>query len=82
MDWDDTTYVAYYSSFYVGSEDAKYSISLSGYDNVRSTLPDAFTSGGQASTPFTTYDEDHDNLEDGNCASKFSGGVCVCVTFS
>ena len=59
----------------MGSEESKFSISLSGYDNVRSTLPDAFTSGGQASAPFTTNDEDNDNLEDGNCASQFSGGM-------
>ena len=77
LDWDGTSYVAYYNSFFVGSEESKYSLSLSGYDIVRSTLPDAFRSGGKSSVPFTTYDEDNDNLQPGNCASKFSGGMFI-----
>ena len=68
-------YNAYYSSFYIASEESKYKLSLSGYDNMKSTMPDAFTSGGQANTEFSTSDEDNDSFQDGNCAQRFSGGM-------
>jgi hypothetical protein len=67
-------YNAYYSSIYVGSEESKYQLSLTGYDNMRSTLPDAFTSGGHVKAEFSTSDEDNDS-SDGNCAQTFSGGM-------
>jgi len=71
-------YSASYSSFYVAAEESKYRLSLSGYDNMRSTLPDAFTRGGQANADFSTSDEDNDSFQDGNCAQKFSGGMNSC----
>ena len=75
MDWDDRTYVAKYNNFYVASEKNKYRLQLSGYNNVTSTLPDAFTSGGQASAMFSTVDEDNDFDDANNCAQQFSGGM-------
>ena len=81
MDWDNTEYNAYYSSFYVGNEESQYRLSLSGYDSVRSTMPDAFTLGGHYNAKFTTFDEDNDNLQDDNCASQFSGGKYIPLSF-
>ena len=67
-------YNAYYDSFYVGDEDSNYQLSLSGYDEARSSLPDGFMHGGQYNAPFTTFDQDNDRLSNGNCATQFSGG--------
>ena len=77
LDWDNKAYVAHYKSFYVGSEESKYKLSLSGYDDVTSTLPDAFGQGGQSNAEFTTYDEDNDSDPSGNCAAKYSGGMSI-----
>jgi len=74
QDWDLTEHTAYYSSIYVGNEASNYRLSLSGYDEARSELPDGFTHGGQHDAPFTTYDVDNDRWSDGNCAAQFSGG--------
>ena len=74
MDYDDTMYVAHYENFYVASEDSKYRLSLSGYNSLTSSLPDAFLKGGHSNAEFTTQDEDNDSLLDGNCASQYSGG--------
>ena len=77
LDWDDTEYVAYYSNFYIHSEAEDYRLSLSGYDSVRSTMPDAFAHGGHNNAPFTTFDRDNDNWANGNCASQYSGGKAI-----
>ena len=60
QDWDGRTYVAYYQSIVIGSEEDKYSLSLSGYDNVNSTLADAFAGGANVGASFTTWDSDND----------------------
>ena len=75
LDWDDNVYVAKYKSFYVASEESKYKLSISGYDNITSTLPDAFALGGQSNAEFTTFDDDNDFSQDSNCAQTFSGGM-------
>ena len=74
MDFDNTMYVAHYDSFYVGSEESKYRLSLSGYNNITSSLPDGFLAGGHSNAEFTTEDEDNDSLLEENCASRYSGG--------
>ena len=51
-----------------------YRLSLSGYNNLTSSLPDAMLAGGHSNAEFTTQDEDNDSLFDGNCASQYSGG--------
>ena len=74
QDWDDKEYVAYYSSIHVANETDNYKLTLTGYDDVRSTLADSFTAGGHATAEFTTNDKDNDNLASGNCATTYSGG--------
>ena len=74
MDFDNTMHVAHYDSFYVGSEESKYRLSLSGYNNITSSLPDGFLAGGHSNAEFTTEDEDNDSLLEENCASRYSGG--------
>ena len=74
LDFDNTMYVAHYDSFYVGSEESKYRLSLSGYNNITSSLPDGFLAGGHSNAEFTTEDEDNDSLLEENCASRYSGG--------
>ena len=56
MDYDDTMYVAHYENFYVASEDSKYRLSLSGYNNHTSFLPDAFLKGGHSNAQFRTQE--------------------------
>ena len=75
LDWDDNQYVAYYSSMKVENETYNYKLTLTGYDDVRSTLADSFTLGGHATAEFTTSDKDNDNLGSGNCAETYSGGI-------
>ena len=77
LDWDNKEYNAYYGSFYVGDEDSKYQLSLSGYDEARSSLPDGFMHGGQHDAPFSTFDQDNDRGSEGNCAAQFSGGKFI-----
>ena len=77
LDWDNEEYNAYYDSFYVGDEDSKYQLSLSGYDEARSSLPDGFMHGGQHDAPFSTFDQDNDRWSEGNCAAQFSGGKFI-----
>ena len=74
QDWDDKVYVAYYNSIKVANKTENYKLTLTGYDDVRSTLADSFTAGGHATAEFTTYDKDNDNLASGNCANTYSGG--------
>ena len=74
LDWDDKTYVAKYSNFYVASEENNYRLFLSGYNNVTSSLPDGLTSGGHSNAEFSTTDEDNDSDGANNCAEQFSGG--------
>ena len=75
QDWDSNEYVAYYSSMKVANETDNYKLTLTGYDDVRSTLADSFTLGGHATAEFTTFDKDNDNLGSGNCATTYSGGI-------
>ena len=82
LDWDDKTYVAKYSNFYVASEENKYRLFLSGYNNATSTLPDGFTSGGHANAEFSTLDEDNDSDDATNCADQFSGGRRVYFVYN
>ena len=78
QDWDEKEYIAYYSSFHVDSEETGYRLTLSGYDNVRSSLADGLTIGGHANAAFTTIDRDNDaysSADKSNCAEAFSGGI-------
>ena len=74
QDWDGRTYVAYYQSIIIGSEEDKYSLSLSGYDNVNSTLADAFAGGGNYGASFTTWDSDNDAWATDNCGKTWWSG--------
>ena len=67
--------MAYYSNFYVDSEENHYKLILSGYDKTRSTLADGLTAGGHANTNFTTRGRDNDGFSE-NCAEEYSGGEC------
>ena len=78
QDWDGRTYVAYYQSIVIGSEDDKYALSLSGYDNVNSTLADAFAGGGNAGASFTTWDSDNDAWATDNCGKAWWSGKYSC----
>ena len=93
QDWDNEVYTAIYRSIKVANETDNYKLTLTGYDEYRSTLADSFTAGGHATAKFTTYDKDNDNSDDFNCAneipasespptcgSKFSGGMKVYFT--
>ena len=78
QDWDGRTYVAYYQSIVIGSEEDKYSLSLSGYDNVNSTLADAFAGGGNVGASFTTWDSDNDAWATDNCGKAWWSGKYSC----
>ena len=78
QDWDGRTYVAYYQSIVIGSEDDKYALSLSGYDNVNSTLADAFAGGGNVGASFTTWDSDNDAWATDNCGKAWWSGKYSC----
>lgn len=58
-----------FSDFRVGSEDSFYALDIGNYSGNAS---DSFTYHHGRS--FSTKDKDHDNFEDGNCASYFAGG--------
>ena len=80
QDWDGRTYVAYYQSIVIGSEEDKYSLSLSGYDNVNSTLADAFAGGGNYGASFTTWDSDNDAWATDNCGKTWWSGKSPCIS--
>ena len=74
QDWDGREYIAYYDSIVVGSEETQYTLTLSGYDDVNSTLADSLTIGEHVNAKFTTNDNDNDAAST-NCATDFSGGI-------
>ena len=75
LDWDNQEYVAIYNNFKIGSEDENYKLTLSGYDETLSTMPDGFSIGNHIGAEFTTSDRDNDDDLGNNCASTYSGGL-------
>ncbi|XP_062597661.1 ficolin-1-like [Saccostrea cucullata] len=57
---------AVYTTFYIGDEDNKYTVTVSGYNG---TAGDGFVHNGMK---FSTHDQDND-LESRNCAQMFKG---------
>ena len=74
MDFDGTSYVAYYDTFKIMSEEEGFKMILDGYNATRSTLADGLSAGGHHEAKFSTSDMDNDDVEGFNCAGNFTGG--------
>ncbi len=75
-DWNETYYVAEYSSFYIRDENDIFRLHVTGHSgNLSNALytdtPSHFNHDGQ---PFSTYDRDNDGSPSANCAKIFGGG--------
>ena len=78
-DWNDKTFFAEYSIFYLGAASSGYWLNVTGY-NPQSTAGDSLQvikgerpvshSGRQ----FSTYDNDNDRSAYENCADQYKGG--------
>ena len=68
-DYTGKPYSAFYSNFRVNFA-GPYSLSISGYDAVHSTLKDSLSYANRA--PFSTSDNDND-VHDSNCAAVYKG---------
>ena len=69
---DDIYRHARYSRFSVGSSRTNYKLFIGGFDKDDSPAGDSLLKHN--GTPFSTYDEDHDDAEDINCSRKYRGG--------